>query len=97
MSDSLDSLNALLPADLHFEWVAAEPLPGAAVDRATRERRERFARETRLYWSGCPDPMTRGLLRTYGLAAAQLGLVPRSAFTAEYRRRQRARVKRRRR
>ncbi|WP_035796408.1 hypothetical protein [Kitasatospora mediocidica] len=69
------------------EWMAGERLAAA----------EERARETRLYWSGRPDPITRQILRAYGLRAADVGLVQRSAFSSGYRRRQRARVKRRRR
>lgn len=68
-------------------WMAGER-------RAAAEQR---AQETRLYWSGRPDAVTRQILRAYGLRAADIGLVQRSAFSPEYRRRQRARVKRRRR
>lgn len=68
-------------------WMAGER-------RAAEEQR---ARETRLYWSGRPDEVTRQILRAYGVTAGQIGLVQRSAFSPEYRRRQRARVKRRRR
>lgn len=68
------------------------PLMQAAVESS--EARERFARETRLYWSGRPDPMVRQILRAFNVSAKDIGLVQRSAFSSGYRRRQRARVKR---
>lgn len=71
------------------------PLLQAIVEPS--EAREQRARETRLYWSGRPDGVTRQILRAFGVTAQQIGLVQRSAFSPEYRRRQRARVKRRRR
>ena len=92
MSDYRDTINALLPEGLHFEWAVAEP----AVEQR-REAAERFARETRLYWSGRPDPVQRQILRAFRVSAKDIGLVQRSAFSPGYRRRQRARVKRRRR
>ena len=33
MSDYLDTLNALLPGGLRFEWVPAEPLPEDVVSQ----------------------------------------------------------------
>lgn len=59
------------------------------------EAREREAEETRRAWSG-PDRLQRQILRAFRVAAADIGLVPRSVFSSEYRRRQRARVKRKR-
>ena len=60
------------------------------------QAREQQAEETRRAWSG-PDRLQRRILRAYGVTAGQVGLVSRSVFSSEYRRRQRARVKRRRR
>lgn len=64
---------------------------------AVRQRDEWWARDTRLYWSGRPDEATRQILRAFNVKAGDIGLTQRSAFSSEYRRRQRARVKRRRR
>jgi hypothetical protein len=74
-----------------FSW---EELAQALVH--VSEAFERRAQERRRLWSG-PDKMDRQLLRAYRLPWRVLGLVPPSAFSSEYRRRQRARVKRRKR
>lgn len=83
-------------AAVPMSWPEAEAFYDrvqAEADRVARVEREELAR---LYWSG-PDRIARRMLRECGATAAELGLVQRSAFSSEYRRRQRARVKRRRR
>jgi hypothetical protein len=55
---------------------------------------EGWSQETRRLWSG-PDRMSHQVLHVFRVSAASIGLVPRSFLNAEYRRRQRARVKRR--
>lgn len=75
----------------HVRALREEMLAGAEA-----RLRASWAASNGRYWSG-PDKMDRRLLRAYGLSAAELGLVRRSAFSPEYRRRQRARVRRRRR
>jgi hypothetical protein len=69
-----------------------EQLRAVAMERLA----ERWAAEQRRYWSG-PDRVQRRVLRAFRVSAADIDLAPRSAFSSEYRRRQRARVKRRRR
>jgi lambda repressor-like predicted transcriptional regulator len=51
---------------------------------------------TRRYWSG-PSRLEQRILRAYVLTAQDLGMVPCTVLDERYRRRQRARVKRRRR
>lgn len=98
------------PVGMSSAWVLLRmpdgvPVEGVGVSMVDAERdavrrreaADRFARETRLYWSGRPDPMTQQILRAFNVSAKDIGLVQRSAFSPEYRRRQRARVKRRRR
>lgn len=86
---SLDPVSFTVSGEMH-DWFER-------LLRDSPEARERRAQETRLYWSGRPDEVTRHILRAFGVTARQIGLVQRSAFSPEYRRRQRARVKRRRR
>ena len=74
----------------------AQALREQMLAEAEARLRALWAASNSRYWSG-PDKSDRRLLRSYGLSAEELGLVRRSAFSAEYRRRQRARVKRRRR
>lgn len=88
---------AFLGVPVEVSWERAAVFYDRVVAEQRREAAEQFARETRLYWSGRPDLVTRQILRAYGLTVRQLGLVQRSAFSDGYRRRQRARVKRRRR
>ena len=76
---------------LHWDGLREE---ARRLDR--QQALEAWAQETRLLWSG-PDRLQRQILRTYRLKPRHIGVVPRSVFTSEYRRRQRARVQRRRR
>jgi hypothetical protein len=76
-----------------IQW-AADPSLLADQERAMAER---WADETRVHWSGRPGEVQRRILRLFRVSAKDIGLVPRSVFSVEYRRRQRARVKRRRR
>lgn len=79
-----------------MSWPKAEAFYDRVQEEAERAARVERAELARLYWSG-PDKFARQMIREHGATAAQLGLVQRSAFSPEYRRRQRARVKRRRR
>lgn len=82
MSDYLDTLNALLPEGMHFEW-AAEPAAGPEFDVAEVTRVKVVLRQQ--------------ILGAFGLPEGTVGAAPRSAFSSAYRQRQRNRVKGRRR
>lgn len=71
------------------QWALREQMRTVYV----RQWDERRPLEHRRAWSG-PDKFDRQILRMYRVSAADIGLVPRSVFSSEYRRRQRARVKR---
>ena len=74
----------------------ARALREQMLAEAEARLRALWAASNSRYWSG-PDKVDRRLLRSYGLSAVELGLVAKSVFSSEYRRRQRARVMRRRR
>jgi hypothetical protein len=86
----------LLGTGLRVSWERAEELHDRVQVEHQRGLAEARALETRRYWSG-PSKIERQILKTYQVTARQIGLDPKSVFTPEFRRRQRARVKRRRR
>ena len=63
---------------------------------SVRQWNDLWGVETRQRWSG-PDKLQRQILRAFRVTPDAIGLASRSVFSSEYRRRQRARVKRRRR
>ena len=87
---------AFLGVPAAVSWEQAEAFYDRVQAEAARDLAYRWAVETRRYWSG-PSRFGRRTLRAFRVSAAAIGLAPKSAFTPEYRRRQRARVKRRRR
>jgi hypothetical protein len=98
LRDYVRSMDAALlgTAAPEVSWEEAEQLYDRAQAEQARMAEQEWRELTRLYWSG-PDKFARRVLRGFGVTAQQAGVVPRSAFSGEYRRRQRARVKRRRR
>jgi hypothetical protein len=93
---TFDGLGPILDSDGFLDELAA-------LNRTTREQMraemelqwaELQTFETRWRWSG-PTKLDRQMMREYRLPWRGLHRVPRSVFSGEYRRRQRARVKRR--